>query len=152
MANKVKDKTVGDKSSARQSAEADKAGNKPATKATAPKAVATGKTAKQEKKPKAAAKKPNVLQRFVAYLKNVRLEIKRTSWPSRGEIWRMSLIVVGALVFFGITIFGLDTIMTWLVGQFSLAFSGYDAITADNQPLLDGLSGILDKLSAFPTK
>jgi len=79
------------------------------------------KASKASKQSKPANKKPNIFQRFVTYLKNVRLEIKRTTWPSRNELWRMSLIVVGALLFFGITIYGLDTLMTYLLSLYASA-------------------------------
>ena len=74
---------------------------------------------KTSKASKAPSKKPNVFRRFSAYLKNVRQEIKRTSWPSRDEVFRMSAIVIGALLFFGITIFSLDSIMTRLVALYA---------------------------------
>jgi hypothetical protein len=54
----------------------------------------------------------------------------------------MSLIVIGALVFFGITIFGLDTIMTWVVGQYSLLFADYDAGSASGITIVDSLQSI----------
>ena len=74
---------------------------------------------KSAKSSKAAPKRPNLFQRFFAYLKNVRQEINRTSWPSRGEVLRMSAIVIGALLFFGVTIFSLDSIMTKFVAFYA---------------------------------
>ncbi|MCL2339829.1 MAG: preprotein translocase subunit SecE [Actinomycetia bacterium] len=86
----------------------------PKTAKADPKA-AKAKNAKTSKASKNPNKKPNIFKRFITYLKNVRLEVKRTTWPTRNEVWRMSLIVVGALIFFGVTIFLLDTIMTQLL-------------------------------------
>jgi preprotein translocase subunit SecE len=63
---------------------------------------------------KAAPKKEGVFHKVVTYFKNVRLEIKRTTWPSRMDVLRMSLIVIGTLIFFGILIFILDWVMNWL--------------------------------------
>ncbi|MCL1847958.1 MAG: preprotein translocase subunit SecE, partial [Coriobacteriia bacterium] len=60
-------------------------------------------------------KKSTSPKRFLTYFKNVRLEIKRTTWPSRNEVFRMSLIVVGALIFFGVFIFIIDWAMTKLL-------------------------------------
>ncbi|MDR2957805.1 MAG: preprotein translocase subunit SecE [Coriobacteriales bacterium] len=93
----------------------------------------SSKPAKQDKKAKpakATQKKPNIFQRFIGYIRNVRLEVRRTSWPNRGEVGRMSLIVIGALLFFGFTIFGLDTLMTQVIrlySQLSIGFVEPDA-------------------------
>jgi preprotein translocase subunit SecE len=76
------------------------------------------KSAKEQQKGgkggKTAPRKENILHKVVAYFKNVRLEIKRTTWPSRMDVLRMSLIVVGTLIFFGVLIFILDWVMNWL--------------------------------------
>jgi len=150
MAEKVKNKAAG-KPPQKQS-EDDEKGARSASRAATPKTAskAAAKPAKSDgKKAKAAAaKKPNILQRFLAYLKNVRLEIKRTSWPGRAEVGRMSLIVIGALVFFGVTIFGIDTLMTWLVGQYSLAFSGYDSLL--HNEIGEALAGVIQAVIALP--
>ena len=138
MAEEVKNKRAADKTSAKQPKKNDqsKTGGKSeenskqsdskqaATKQAASKATDSkqSKPAKQDKKAKQAKatnKKPNIFQRFFTYLKNVRLEIKRTSWPSRNEVYRMSLIVIGALLFFGVTIYALDTLMTQVVRVYS---------------------------------
>jgi preprotein translocase SecE subunit len=80
----------------------------------------SGKSTKQTNRSgKAATKKPNVFQRFAAYMKNVRQEIRRTSWPTRGEVGKMSALVIGALLFFGITIFALDGVMTRFVAFYA---------------------------------
>jgi preprotein translocase subunit SecE len=71
---------------------------------------------------KQAPKKEGIFKRIATYFKNVRLEIKRTTWPSRAEVLRMSIIVVGALIFFGVFIFVIDWLMTRLV-EFYSAFS-----------------------------
>jgi len=102
---------------------------------------ATSKPAKQEKKAKPSQKKPNVFQRFMAYLKNVQMEIKRTSWPNRNEVGRMSLIVIGALVFFGVTIFAIDFAMTQLLSVVATMIPGESPLTLAE--LLDRAAGIL---------
>jgi preprotein translocase subunit SecE len=75
---------------------------------------------KQAKKTKAAApKKDGIFKKITNYFHNVRLEIKRTTWPSRDEVLRMSLIVIGALLFFGVFIFIADWVMTNLLDLYS---------------------------------
>ena len=74
---------------------------------------------KSAKSSKQGPKKDGVLKKVLAYFKNVRLEIKRTTWPSRNEVLRMSLIVVGALLFFGVFIFAIDWVMTQLLNIYA---------------------------------
>jgi preprotein translocase subunit SecE len=75
---------------------------------------------KQTKKVKGGApKKEGFVKKIANYFHNVRLEIKRTTWPSRNEVLRMSLIVIGALLFFGVFIFIADWVMTNLLDLYS---------------------------------
>ena len=93
------------------------------------------KAAKAQAKPQ---KKPSVFRRILTYFKNVRLEIKRTTWPSRNEVFRMSLIVVGALIFFGVFIFIMDWVMTKLLelyASFVPASSGFLLLTGIDTPI-----------------
>jgi len=83
------------------------------------KAKQSNTSSKSSKSSKAVAKKPNILSRFMAYLRSVRQEIKRTSWPSGSEVLRMSSIVIGALLFFGILIYAIDGIMTRFVAFYA---------------------------------
>ncbi len=46
----------------------------------------------------AKASKPNVLQRFAKYLKDVRSEVRRVVWPGRPEIVNSSLVVLVMLL------------------------------------------------------
>jgi preprotein translocase subunit SecE len=81
------------------------------------------KSDKDQKKPakgtKQAPKKDSIFKKIATYFRNVRMEIKRTTWPTRNEVLRMSLIVVGALLFFGVFIFLIDWAMTQLVELYS---------------------------------
>jgi preprotein translocase subunit SecE len=96
-----------------------KKADKPA-KATQPaKDKKPAKDQPKAKASKAAPKKDGIVKKATTYVKNVRLEIKRTTWPSRQEVLRMSLIVVGALLFFGVFIFIMDWVMTHLLELYS---------------------------------
>ena len=53
-------------------------------------------------------KKPSLWRRFVNYCKG---EMQRVVWPTRPELVNASLIVVGALVFFGVGIAIIDNII-----------------------------------------
>ncbi|MGI6221622.1 MAG: preprotein translocase subunit SecE [Coriobacteriales bacterium] len=55
---------------------------------------------------------PKFFWKLADYLKNVRTEMRRVTWPSRPEVGRMSLVVVFALVFFGVLIYIVDSAVT----------------------------------------
>ena len=78
------------------------------------------KSQARAKDSKKAAKKPNIIQRFFEYIKQVRLEIKRTTWPTKNEVLNMTIIVLVALVFFGGFIFLIDNIMVRAINQYAL--------------------------------
>ncbi|MCR5846233.1 MAG: preprotein translocase subunit SecE [bacterium] len=79
-------------------------------------------TAKAEKKKAKAGKerKPRWFWSIVDFFSGVKQEMKRTTWPTRNEVLKMSVVVVCALVFFGVLIFIVDSIANplfyWLSG------------------------------------
>ncbi len=83
--------------------------------------------AKQEaaKPAKKAADKnanPGIVKRFTGFLKDVKGELKRVTWPTKQDVLRWSVVVVVALLFFGIYVTVLDGIVTQiLVGISGLA-------------------------------
>ena len=70
------------------------------------KAKATKAVAKSD-----SNKKPSLWRRFVNYCKEVKGEMQRVVWPTRPGLVNASLIVVGALVFFGVGIAIIDNII-----------------------------------------
>ena len=76
----------------------------------ASKAADSAKDAKQskavEKKAEKKAAKPKK-KRF-QFLRDVKAEMKRVTWPSRQDVLRWSVVVVAALLFFGIYVAVLD--------------------------------------------
>lgn len=80
-------------------------------------ARATGKAADKPKAAKQVAKaedknkKPSLWKRFVNYCKEVKAEMQRVVWPTRPELVNASLVVVGALIFFGVGIAIIDNII-----------------------------------------
>lgn len=75
----------------------------------AAKAKKKEKDAKKGENGKAA--KPGVWRRFVNYCKAVKVEMQRVVWPTRQELVNASLIVIGAIVFFGVYIAIIDNII-----------------------------------------
>ena len=71
------------------------------------------------KKGKTTRRGPKFFWKFIDYLKNVRMEMKRVVWPSKAELGRMSVIVIIALVFFGVLIYLVDSAVTPLLYMLS---------------------------------
>lgn len=69
----------------------------------------SAKDAKQGKavEKKAEKKAPKPKKRF-RFFKDVKAEMKRVTWPSRQDVLRWSVVVVAALLFFGIYVAVLD--------------------------------------------
>lgn len=79
-------------------------------------AAESGKQAKasvkavEKKVEKAPEKKPAKKRRF-GFLKDVRTELKRVTWPTKQDVLRWSVVVVVALVFFGAYVAVLDNVV-----------------------------------------
>lgn len=81
----------------------------------ADKAEEAAPAVKKQEQPKKAAKatktdKPEKKRRF-AFLKDVRAEMKRVTWPTKKDVLRWSAVVVVALVFFGVYVALLDNVI-----------------------------------------
>ena len=79
-------------------------------------AKANAKQAAKAAKAKAKAeekkqKKPGIFRRFANYCKAVKAEMQRVVWPTKQELVNASLIVIGAIVFFGVFIAIVDNIV-----------------------------------------
>lgn len=65
--------------------------------------------AAEKKVEKAPEKKPK--KRRFGFLKDVRLEMKRVTWPTKQDVLRWSVVVVVALLFFGVYVALLDNVV-----------------------------------------
>jgi preprotein translocase subunit SecE len=119
-----------------KSAKAAKAKSKKSRKKDGKTGTETSIYAKKKPKQKAAAtsaskqtpardasgkpKKVGIFTRIKNYLGEVRAEMRRVTWPTRQELVNASLIVVAALVFFGVYIAIIDNIVVipldWIAG------------------------------------
>lgn len=68
-------------------------------------------------------KKPAKKRRF-GFLKDVRSELKRVTWPTKQDVLRWSVVVVVALVFFGVYVALLDNVV---ITPLLVAISGLGA-------------------------
>ena len=70
------------------------------------------KETKPEVKQQAVAKKDDKPKKTrFQFLKDVRAEMKRVTWPTRQDVTRWTGVVVGALIFFGVYVAVLDNVI-----------------------------------------
>ena len=56
-------------------------------------------------------------KRFWAFLKEVRAELRKVTWPSRSEVVNTTIVVIISIVFFGFFLFFMDILFGWLISQ-----------------------------------
>ncbi|MCR4410283.1 MAG: preprotein translocase subunit SecE [Candidatus Saccharicenans sp.] len=61
-------------------------------------------------------------KRFVNFLKDVRSELKKVTWPAKQEVYGTTIIVIIAVFFFGIYLFFVDVVFSWLIAQVKTFF------------------------------
>jgi len=71
------------------------------------------KDKKQDKKKKEKKEKKGGL---VKKTKETVSELKKVTWPSFGEVVKKTGIVIAFVIIFGLFIFGVNTLLGWLVG------------------------------------
>jgi len=57
-------------------------------------------------------KEKNIFKRMGAYLRDVRGEMKKVTWPSKNDLTKTTIAVVIISLFFGIYLFGVDVVFT----------------------------------------
>jgi preprotein translocase subunit SecE len=50
-----------------------------------------------------------------SFLTEVRNEMRRVTWPSRREVQATTIVVILVAAFFGVYLYGVDMILSWLV-------------------------------------
>ena len=61
-------------------------------------------------------------KRLRNFLKDVRAELKKVTWPSRNEVYSTTIVVIAATIFFGFYLFFMDVIFSWAIGQIKSLF------------------------------
>lgn len=61
-------------------------------------------------------------KRLVPFLKEVKAEVKKVTWPSKNEVYGTTVVVIIASVFFGFYLFFMDLIFSWVVTQIKSIF------------------------------
>jgi preprotein translocase subunit SecE len=49
------------------------------------------------------------------FLAEVRAELGRVTWPTRREVWATTLVVLLVSIMFGLYLYGVDLILSWVV-------------------------------------
>ena len=71
--------------------------------------------AKDAKKDKKKDKKKDNKKSLIKKTKETASELKKVTWPSFSEVVKKTGIVIAFVVIFGLLIFGVDTLLGWLV-------------------------------------
>ncbi len=68
------------------------------------------------------SKKIKWYKRFIVFLRDVRAEIKKVTWPSKNEVYSTTIVVIIATIFFGVYLYMLDLLFSWLISQIKTIF------------------------------
>ncbi len=63
---------------------------------------------------------PAPLARGRGFLHEVWVELKKTTWPTPKEAWRLTSVVLGVIIIVAIYIGAIDWVLTWLTLKFHL--------------------------------
>lgn len=55
---------------------------------------------------------------ITTFLREVRVELGKVSWPSRQQMTLYTAVVLGLCLFFAIYLGGLDSFFSWLLSRF----------------------------------
>ncbi|MBU4404122.1 MAG: preprotein translocase subunit SecE [Candidatus Aminicenantes bacterium] len=67
-------------------------------------------------------KEKNIFKRVGAYLREVRGEMKKVTWPSKNDMIKTTIAVIVISLFFGIYLFGVDFIFSHIFRQIGSIF------------------------------
>ncbi|MBM3295753.1 MAG: preprotein translocase subunit SecE [Candidatus Aminicenantes bacterium] len=54
-------------------------------------------------------------KRFWTFLKDVRAELRKVTWPTRAEVTSTTIVVILSIIFFGFYLFFVDIAFTWII-------------------------------------
>ncbi len=56
-------------------------------------------------------------KRIAPFLREVKAEMKKVTWPSRNEVYSTTTVVIIATLFFGFYLYFMDLIFSWAISQ-----------------------------------
>ena len=63
----------------------------------------------------AGPERPNLLVRFVHFLRDVRGEMRKVTWPTMEELRKATMVIIAFVAFLGFTIGVMDTILQFVL-------------------------------------
>jgi preprotein translocase subunit SecE len=76
------------------------------------------------RRPKKAAQEANLFARIGQFLRDIRAEMRRVSWPTLVMVRNTTLITLVAVVFFAVYLFAVDRVWTFLIDNLRTALGG----------------------------
>jgi preprotein translocase subunit SecE len=76
----------------------------------------TGKTTGAPR-PTTIARKDGPIQRISRYLREVRVELKKTTWPSRPDLFAATKVVLGTVIVVGVYLAVIDFVLSAVTRQ-----------------------------------
>jgi preprotein translocase subunit SecE len=61
-------------------------------------------------------------KRLRNFIKEVRAEVKKVTWPGKNEVYSTTIVVLIATLFFGIYLYALDIVFSWVISQIKNIF------------------------------
>jgi preprotein translocase subunit SecE len=61
-------------------------------------------------------------KRLGNFLRDVRAELKKVTWPQKNEVVSTTIVVIAATIFFGFYLFFMDVIFSWVISQVKSLF------------------------------
>lgn len=61
-------------------------------------------------------------KRIIPFLKDVRAELRKVTWPSRTEVYTTTIVVIIATIFFGFYLYFMDLIFSWVISHIKTLF------------------------------
>lgn len=61
-------------------------------------------------------------KRFIQFLKEVRAELRKVTWPPRNEVYSTTIVVIIAIIFFGFYLWFMDVIFSWVISRIKTIF------------------------------
>jgi len=72
------------------------------------------KAKEQIKKKKKSAKDKPQKGRIQLFFENLAAEFRKIIWPDRNELFKQTIVVIIISLFFGVLIFGMDTVFNYI--------------------------------------
>ncbi len=68
------------------------------------------------------AQKAKWYKRFIPFLREVKAELKKVTWPSKNEVYTTTIVVIIATLFFGFYLFFMDLVFSFVIPKIKSLF------------------------------